>query len=167
MGFYILGQAPVIYSNAGHPQPILLHANGSIDSLDKGGSIIGLGAMIPFEEEEIRLQKGDKVILYSDGVTELANANGELFGIDRLLELLRGNVGQPIETLLETVHLSLMGYAGTEQPKDDISLLGIEFDGEEKNERKVTKKKRFSSPLRNLSQDKRKALEEFKGKPQC
>jgi serine phosphatase RsbU (regulator of sigma subunit) len=130
------GTGALIYSNAGHPQPILLHANGSIDSLDKGGTIIGLGGMIPFEEEEIRLQKGDKVVLYSDGVTELANANGESFGIDRLLELLSGNVGQPIETLLETVHLSLMDYVGTEQPKDDISLLGIEFDGEEKNERK-------------------------------
>ena len=107
-----------------------------MSSLDKGGTIIGLGGMIPFEEEEICLQKGDKIILYSDGVTELSNANNELFGIDRLLELLRCNVEQPIETLLETVHLSLTEHAGTERPKDDISLLGIEFDGEEKNERK-------------------------------
>ena len=45
-------------------------------------------------------------------------------------------MGRPIGTLLEIVHLSLMDYAGTEQPRDDISLLGIEFDGEEKNERK-------------------------------
>lgn len=124
------------YSNAGHPQPILLHANGTMDFLDKGGTIIGLGGMIPFEEEERSLHQGDKIILYSDGVTELENVNGVPFGIDRLQDLLSYHVEQPIETLLKTVHLSLMEYAGLEVPKDDISLLGIEFNGEGKNERK-------------------------------
>jgi serine phosphatase RsbU (regulator of sigma subunit) len=124
------------YSNAGHPQPILLRADGTMDFLDKGGTIIGLGGMIPFEEGETVLDRGDKIILYSDGVAELEDENGSPFGIDRFQDLLRYNVNQPIETLLSTVHLSLMEYAGIERPKDDISLLGIEFDGEGKNERK-------------------------------
>lgn len=124
------------YSNAGHPQPILLHANGTMDFLDKGGTIIGLGGMTPFEQEEIYLHQRDKIILYSDGVTELENVNGAPFGIDRLRDLMLYHVDQPIETLLNTVYLSLMEYAGAERPKDDISMLGIEFYGEEKHERK-------------------------------
>lgn len=120
------------YSNAGHPQPILLHANGTMDFLDKGGTIIGLGGMIPFEEEERSLRQGDKIILYSDGVTELENVSGVPFGIDRLQDLLSYHVNQPIETLVKTVHLSLMEYAGLGVPQDDISVLGIEFNGEGK-----------------------------------
>jgi sigma-B regulation protein RsbU (phosphoserine phosphatase) len=107
-----------------------------MDFLDKGGTIIGLGGMTPFEQEEIYLHQRDKIILYSDGVTELENVNGAPFGIDRLRDLMLYHVDQPIETLLNTVYLSLMEYAGAERPKDDISMLGIEFYGEEKHERK-------------------------------
>jgi sigma-B regulation protein RsbU (phosphoserine phosphatase) len=116
------------YSNAGHPEPILLHPDGDIDSMDKGGTIIGMGGILPYEEEQKALQRGDKIILYSDGVTELENPKGELFGVERLRSLVRDHRDRPIADLLDAIHLSLVEFGGPHGPQDDLTLLGIEFD---------------------------------------
>lgn len=130
-------QGLLTYSNAGHPQPILLHPDGSMDFLDKGGTIIGMGGIIPFEQEERYLEEGDKIILYSDGVTELEDENNNQFGMERLRGLLNDSRKQSIATLLDTIHLSLMEYVGPVGPQDDLSLFGIEITGlwREKHER--------------------------------
>jgi sigma-B regulation protein RsbU (phosphoserine phosphatase) len=122
-------QGLLTYSNAGHQQPILLHPDGSMDFLDKGGTIIGMGGIIPFEQEERYLEEGDKIILYSDGVTELEDANNNQFGMERLRGLLNDSRKQSIATLLDTIHLSLMEYVGPVGPQDDLSLFGIEITG--------------------------------------
>jgi len=115
------------YSNAGHPEPILLHPDGGIELMDKGGTIIGIGGILPFEEDQKVLQRGDKIILYSDGVTELQNPDGDLFGADRLRSLVRDARDRPIDNLLDLIHSALSEFRDTCQPQDDITLLGIEF----------------------------------------
>jgi sigma-B regulation protein RsbU (phosphoserine phosphatase) len=62
--------ATVCYSNAAHPPPLLLRKKGGVELLEEGGTIIGFGGRIPFEEEKKLLEKGDKMILYTDGITE-------------------------------------------------------------------------------------------------
>jgi len=116
------------YSNAGHPQPILLHLDGTMKLLEKGGTIVGLGGIIPYEEERISLHRGDKIILYSDGVTELQNPQGNLFGMERFTHLVQKAAKQSIKDALETIHSSLMEFAGHHGPQDDLSLLGMEID---------------------------------------
>lgn len=116
------------YSNAGHPEPILLHSDGSMDTMDKGGTIIGMGGILPFEEEQKALEIGDKIILYSDGVTELQAPTGDLFGVERLRSLARDNTDRPIKELLDTIHSSLVEFGGGHAPQDDLTLLGIEFE---------------------------------------
>jgi phosphoserine phosphatase RsbU/P len=126
-GIFNCHQGLLTYSNAGHPRPILLSSDGTMDFLDKGGTIIGLGGVIPFEQEERCLQKGDKIILYSDGVTELADVRGELFGMERLCQLVRAARHQPIASILDTIHQSLMEFVDPLEPQDDLSLFGIEI----------------------------------------
>ncbi len=116
------------YSNGGHPHPILLHPDGTMDFLDKGGTIIGIGGIIPYEQEQRGLQRGDKIILYSDGVTELQNPQGDLFGLDRLSQLISETRNRPIPDVLEKIHSSLMEFVGPDGPQDDLSLLGIEVE---------------------------------------
>ncbi len=79
----------LVYSSAAHPPPLLLHPDGQIELLDKGGTIIGLNESIPFEEDRKELQRGDKIVLYTDGVPEFQNSNGEIYGEDRFYALLK------------------------------------------------------------------------------
>lgn len=115
------------YSNAAHPPPVLLRSDGSLELLDKGGTIIGLGGRIPFEEEQKELQSGDKIILYTDGVVEYQNDSGHFFGKDRFYTLLKNQKGHSISKILDEVLKSLIDFSSNTRPQDDVSLLGIEF----------------------------------------
>ncbi len=118
------------YSNAGHPMPLVVHQDGSIDSLDEGGTIIGLGGIVPFEQGHIFLKTGDKLVLFSDGLTEFENESAGCYGMDRLKETIEKHHKEPIGQLLESIQDSLMDFAGASRPQDDISLLGLEITGE-------------------------------------
>jgi sigma-B regulation protein RsbU (phosphoserine phosphatase) len=128
-GVFNLLEGVLTYSNAGHPPPLLVHADGSIDRLDKGGTIIGLEGIIPFEQEKRILKQGDRIILYSDGVTELSDSVGNLFGMDRLINLLKVHRNEPLGSLADTIQRTLIEYSGSDELQDDMSLLAIEITG--------------------------------------
>lgn len=104
-----------------------MHRDGSLELLDKGGTIIGLNGIVPFEQEERGLQAGDKVIFYTDGVMEYSNLEEELFGSERLYDAARSLYKQPIGEILEGIYESLMDFGRHAKIQDDVSLLGIEL----------------------------------------
>jgi phosphoserine phosphatase RsbU/P len=122
-----ISQKRIVYSSAAHPPPLLLHRDGNLELLDKGGTIIGLNFMVPFEQEERRLQPGDKVIIYTDGVVEYQNWEEEPFGPERFYELVQSLCNQPISEILDGIYEGLMDFGRHVKIQDDISLLGIEF----------------------------------------
>ena len=75
------------YANAGHFPPVLVKASGSVVRLSAGGPVLGVIPGSPYEAETVSFGPGDRLILYTDGITEAANGAEELFGEDRLLEL--------------------------------------------------------------------------------
>ena len=77
------------FTNAGHNPPFLMRSNGDCIRLDEGGCVIGAFAESRFMQCEIKLEEGDKLLLFTDGVTEARNASGEEFGEERLQECLR------------------------------------------------------------------------------
>ena len=88
-----------------------------------------LGAMpdIAYTDHEIRLGKGDKLFIYTDGVTEATNPDYKLFGIDRTLEALnRYREGSPQE-ILEGVDVSIKEFVGDGKQFDDLTMLCIEI----------------------------------------
>jgi phosphoserine phosphatase RsbU/P len=116
------------YSNAAHPHPILIRADGSLEALDKGGTIIGMGGSSTFEEDEKQLNPGEKLILYTDGLTECENEHGEFFGEDRFRALLQELKHEPVGIIVDCIIQSLTAFIGKEcKPRDDISLLGLGF----------------------------------------
>jgi sigma-B regulation protein RsbU (phosphoserine phosphatase) len=115
------------YSNAAHPYPFLIRTNGSLEVLDRGGTIIGLDRPVAFEEEEKQLYPGDKVVLFTDGVVECENDRGEFFGEDRLRSVIMELKHEPIGTILDGVITSLTTFTKSGRPQDDISLLGFGF----------------------------------------
>jgi sigma-B regulation protein RsbU (phosphoserine phosphatase) len=74
------------YVNAGHTPPIVLRRNGSIDTLETGGAPVGMFPDSSYEEGAVKIDPGDVVITYTDGITEAANQSHEEWGVERLLE---------------------------------------------------------------------------------
>lgn len=115
------------YANAGHPAPILLKKNGKQELLEMGGPLIGLGQQYSFEQDFKTLEKGDKIIFYTDGITESQDRSGIFFGEEKFYTLLHQLRGHPINTVVDEVYEQLLKYIDYTSPKDDVSLLGFEF----------------------------------------
>jgi len=119
----------VTYSNAAHPSPVIIRGDGSLEPLDKGGTIIGLDGCIPFEEETKPLRQGDRLILFTDGVVEYRNSSGEFFGEDRFFSLLSRLGNEGIEALLDAVVGSIEDFGQGAEFEDDITLVAVEYRG--------------------------------------
>ena len=122
------------YSNAGHPHSILMHRNGHLDFLQKGGPAIGMGEFHllsgqteRFEEGRLQLQPGDRLFVYTDGIIEYQNPDGEFFGTERFCEALQTLRDQSINRMIEQSIQSLLNFGNRTKPQDDITLLGLEF----------------------------------------
>ena len=112
------------YVNAGHNPPIVLRTNGSIEYLDKGGLILGvLPTMTPYEQAGVRLDRGDVLVLYTDGVSEAMNAEGEDFTEERLLEVLRRLRTASASDILKGLLTAVEAHAGSHPQSDDITAL--------------------------------------------
>jgi sigma-B regulation protein RsbU (phosphoserine phosphatase) len=83
-----------------------------------------------FQQKELKLNPGDILLLYTDGVTEAMNPQGALFGEERLEKTLRDNRQKPLKELLESVLASVKQFAGEREQSDDITLFGIKFKKE-------------------------------------
>lgn len=114
------------YTLAGHPAPVLAPAHGNPVFLCGDGLPIGI-AETDYEEHSIRLESGDRLIFYSDGVTECMNATEVLFGNSRLLQTLRGTSDQTVDTTLSEILDDVKTWIGDAPIHDDLSLLALEY----------------------------------------
>jgi len=117
------------YSNAGHPPPVLLHKDGSLELLSEGGTIIGMGGLLPFEEGRRKLCSGDKLFLYTDGIAEYQNEDGLFYDEDRFFAELKRLKDRLLSNIIDGVIESMMSFGNNTEPQDDISLLAVEFRG--------------------------------------
>ena len=114
--------------NAGHEDPAVYRKGGTFEFVKHKHNLV-LGAMpdIAYTDHEIRLGKGDKLFIYTDGVTEATNLDYKLFGIDRTLEALnRYREGSPQE-ILEGVDVCIKEFVGDGKQFDDLTMLCIEI----------------------------------------
>jgi sigma-B regulation protein RsbU (phosphoserine phosphatase) len=128
------GTGELRYSNAGHPHSIVMRKSGKMELLQKGGPAIGTGDFRllagqadRFEEGRCQLHPGDEVFIYTDGIVEYQNRNGELYGTRRFYETLEAQRGQSINEMVEQCIESLMNFGNNAKPQDDITLLGLEL----------------------------------------
>ena len=121
------------YSCAGHPSPILVRSNGILELLDRRGPIVGLGTQTPFGQQTVQLHRGDKVLLYTDGLLESRNPAGEYFGKSQFHDILRIHHKEPVQTIVEITYEKIKKFRRQAAPVDDISLLGVEYRGEDGN----------------------------------
>jgi sigma-B regulation protein RsbU (phosphoserine phosphatase) len=117
------------YSLGGHPQPVLLRTDGTIEILEAGGTLIGLGGTTAFEEAEVSLQPGDRLFLYTDGLVERLDAGGGQFGEERLHDAIHAVRDLALEDACDRLVPSAVTFGGEGAPQDDITLLAVEFVG--------------------------------------
>jgi len=113
-------------SRAGHTLPIILRADGKVEFLDIKGSPIAMISEVEFEETEFRLLPGDKLLLYSDGITECIRDNDELFGFERFRTFLKDKSATDSRALLEEIKNEIISFKKRPEFEDDISALIIE-----------------------------------------
>lgn len=111
------------YANGGHNQPYVRRAAGPIDSLDGAGGLV-LGAMtgVKYPTHTAQLLRGDRLVLYTDGVTEAFNPTEELYGAERLVDEVHVHGGGTPTALVERICQSVTNFAGLEPQSDDITL---------------------------------------------
>jgi serine phosphatase RsbU (regulator of sigma subunit) len=115
------------WSNAGHPKPILVRANSELISLDSTGLPLGMLEVASYEVKSMQLQPGDKVVLYSDGLSEAESDDGEFFDRKGFRETLRANAslgcGEFHSKLVEAVE----DFSEGAELADDITTLVLEY----------------------------------------
>ncbi len=111
------------YVNAGHNPPLLARQGGGIERLPATALAMGVLAETPFESGEVTLGPGDRLLLYTDGVTEAENARGEEFGESRLLAFLDAHRSDSDRGLLDGVVASVLLYGAGIKPRDDMTLM--------------------------------------------
>jgi len=117
------------YGSAGHPPPLVVRADGSVETLNLRGTVIGAGGGVPYAQQQVRLVPGDKVLLYTDGVLENRGPAGEAFGRARFDRALQRTARLPVEEFVATLHAEVRAFLGDTRPDDDISMLGLEYTG--------------------------------------
>lgn len=124
VAIYNSATGKLTYSNAGHNLPYLIH-NGPVRLEASGGTPLGLFADEEYEDAEVEMADGDSVFLYTDGVTEAVNGNGEFYGTDRLEKVLKETSGTIKKYYVEAVEESLRSFAGETEQNDDITMLSF------------------------------------------
>src|SRR5208282_622004 len=99
-----------------------------LEPIEAAGTIIGLDRRLPFDESAGRLNRGDSILLYSDGVTECANESGT-FGLEGLFKVLRQCGGASPELLCEKIMKELLRFNGSAAMRDDVTILALTYNG--------------------------------------
>ncbi len=117
------------YANAGHNCPLWLRGKeSSCQELDAEGMIMGINKAVEFEERRLQLEKGDRVLLYTDGVTEAQDKAGEFFGVRRLCKVFSSQQEESPETTIDKVLETLRGFCGGQSFNDDVSMVVLKVE---------------------------------------
>ena len=124
LGIYEPKQKRLTYTNAGHPSPLLRRASdSSVTALDGATSYpLGVDETETFDEAAVQFERGDTVLLYTDGITEALNKVNAQFGRDRLTRVLRAAADPPAE-LIERLGQAVLAHAGGRAAEDDQTLV--------------------------------------------
>ncbi|MDD7178489.1 MAG: PP2C family protein-serine/threonine phosphatase [Lachnospiraceae bacterium] len=128
LGIVDMNTGVMDYANAGHNPPILIHPDGSMEWMKNISGLV-LAAMegLPYTPHRQQLQHGDRIYLYTDGVTEAINKNEEAFGEKRLQEALERMQGNAVCESISGVRMSLNQFVGEVDQFDDITMLEFEY----------------------------------------
>ena len=113
------------FANCGHNPGLLLRRGGGRDLLSSGGPALGMWSEASFAPGSASVRPGDTLVLYTDGVVEVTNPSGDMFGVDRLEEVIRRRSGDSSRDLVRAVVDTTRTFAGRPGYEDDFTLVII------------------------------------------
>ncbi|MBE6596323.1 MAG: HAMP domain-containing protein [Ruminococcaceae bacterium] len=139
MGLLDLKTGKVTYANAGHNPPLVKHGDGSFSYLrSRPGFVLAGMEGIRYRKNELQLEKGDVIYLYTDGVTEATDLNNSLYGEERLLEVLNKNADADTSAVCEAVKSDVDAFVLGAPQFDDITMLCLRFNGKNNDREEVS-----------------------------
>ena len=111
------------FLNAGHNPPLIVHSAGTVEQLASGGLPLGIKPDAEYREGRTQLQRGDVLVIYSDGVTEAVSPTGEEYGATRLYEVVSRNIEASAAGIRDRIESSLTKFAQGTSAADDITLV--------------------------------------------
>lgn len=125
-----LATGTVHFANAGHNPPLVRHKDGKFEYLkSRAGFVLAGMEGLKYKQQELQLEPGDIIYLYTDGVTEATNANNELYGEDRLLMALNSRDFDNMEELCKFVKSDVDAFVGDAPQFDDITMVALKYVG--------------------------------------
>ncbi len=121
-GLYDAGSGTLVYTNAGHPPPIVIR-DGCARRLEANGMVVGAFPFAEYGESRINLERGDLLVCFTDGMTEPENEYGEMFGEDRLVELLMKHSSESLAGIMDTVYAAVRQWSSSVEGQDDMTML--------------------------------------------
>jgi sigma-B regulation protein RsbU (phosphoserine phosphatase) len=111
------------FSNAGHNAPVIARQNGRIELLTAGGPVLGILPNITYAGGTTRLEKGDLLVMYSDGVSEAPNIKDEEFGEEAVGQIAAACLGRTADEVLMEIARQLRAFLGECSPTDDVTMV--------------------------------------------
>jgi serine phosphatase RsbU (regulator of sigma subunit) len=124
------GVGRCVFCNAGHNPPMLFRFGGDVQRLDCGGAILGVRTDWHYDEQTVRLDAGDRLLMYSDGLTESRSPDGEEFGDRRLIELVRRDDSLAVDALIERALAGAAHFSGG-RFDDDVTVVAVAVESDE------------------------------------
>ncbi|HEX7999134.1 MAG TPA: SpoIIE family protein phosphatase [Pyrinomonadaceae bacterium] len=118
------------FINAGHNPPLIVHSAGTVENLSSGGLPLGIMPNSPYREGRTQLQPGDVMVIYSDGVSEAVNPQGEEFGTARLHSVVGLNIERSASGIRDRIESALTKFAQGMPAADDITLVIVKRQAE-------------------------------------
>jgi serine phosphatase RsbU (regulator of sigma subunit) len=113
------------YTNAGHCFPLLFRPNKEYISLETGGCFLGMMEEAEYQTATVQLQPGDTLVMYTDGVTDAHNENGELLGIEKAISAIKANLHLPPEELRDAIYDTTLDFRGESEQFDDLTIIVV------------------------------------------
>ena len=120
-------QRKMVLAIAGHPPVFIVHADRRVTKLSAKGVFLGMFPGETYEDKTVELAVGDRVVFYTDGLTETRDALGEEFGVERLEAALVSQVGQTVDVALDFVFDAVTAFSGGSPSKDDRTMVLVEI----------------------------------------
>jgi len=138
----------LVYCNAGLPAPLLLRHNKTVERLEKGGPMLGALQEAAYDSGSVRLNPGDMLLAYSDGVTECRNSADEEFEMGRLSAAANAVGGASANQVLFSTLGAVLDFADACSPEDDLTLLVVRRRAAAMTEQPSSPSTDFSAPRR-------------------
>ncbi|MCH7781851.1 SpoIIE family protein phosphatase, partial [candidate division KSB1 bacterium] len=116
------------YCNAGHNHPFILSKDGTVKYLDKGGLILGIMPDLDYQLDSVDLERGDALIMYTDGVSEAMNKENEEFGENRLLDVCQKLRNNSASTIRDGILNAVNDFSQGAPQYDDITLVVLKVE---------------------------------------